>query len=208
MIHWKHWDTLLAMGIGALVGWYRRTVWENIPLGTRSVLLGAHCFFLHPWFVAAGWCKLYGFPFDPRLWIAFIVHDWGYWGKEAMDDERGELHPWLGAQIMHHLFDRKDDTTWRDFCLCHSRYLAKRYGEKPSKLCFADKLAFALTPAWLYLPMVQATGELAGYMSEQDHADQHTDDPRIWHECVADYMNRYVDQHVGGLEDRWTKERS
>jgi hypothetical protein len=28
----------------------------------------------------------------------------------------------------------------------------------------ADKLAFVLTPAWLYLPMTRATGELSEYM--------------------------------------------
>ena len=33
-----------------------------------------------------------------------------------------------------------------------------------SRLCLADKLAFALTPAWLYLPMTEWTGELREYM--------------------------------------------
>ena len=33
-----------------------------------------------------------------------------------------------------------------------------------SRLCLADKLAFALAPAWLYLPMAQWTGELDEYM--------------------------------------------
>ena len=28
----------------------------------------------------------------------------------------------------------------------------------------ADKLAFVLTPVWLYLPMAKATGQLAEYM--------------------------------------------
>ena len=32
-----------------------------------------------------------------------------------------------------------------------------------SRLCLADKLAFALTPAWLYLPMAGWTGELREY---------------------------------------------
>lgn len=46
------------------------------------------------------WWKLFGFPWDPRLWIAFVVHDWGYWGKPDMDGEEGESHPHLGASIM------------------------------------------------------------------------------------------------------------
>jgi hypothetical protein len=33
-----------------------------------------------------------------------------------------------------------------------------------SRLCLADKLAFAITPAWLYIPMARWTGELAEYM--------------------------------------------
>ena len=73
--------------------------------GTKSVLFGAHCFFIHPWFVAAAWWKLYGFPRDPRLWIAFFVHDLGYLGKPNMDGVEGETHIELGARIMR-WFDR------------------------------------------------------------------------------------------------------
>jgi len=41
------------------------------------------------WFVAWGWWTLYGFPFDPRLWVAFFVHDLGYIGKPNMDGPEG-----------------------------------------------------------------------------------------------------------------------
>jgi hypothetical protein len=75
------------------------------PVGTRSILFGVHCWFIHPWFVAYCWWKLYGFPTDFRLWVAFFVHDLGYWGKKKMDDDEGETHPILGANIMHRLFD-------------------------------------------------------------------------------------------------------
>lgn len=78
-----------------------------MKVGTKSVLFGAHCFFIHPLFVAAAWTKLYGFPTDPRLWVAFYVHDLGYWGKPNMDGPEGEAHVELGASIMHRLFDRK-----------------------------------------------------------------------------------------------------
>ncbi len=72
-----------------------------IPLGTRSVLCGYHCFFIHPWFVAVGWWKLYGLPWQPWLWIVFIVHDLGYWGKPNMDGDEGEKHPWFGAKVLY-----------------------------------------------------------------------------------------------------------
>jgi hypothetical protein len=47
-------------------------------VGTKSVLFGAHCFFIHPFFVAFGWWIAWGFPWDPRLWAAFFLHDLGY----------------------------------------------------------------------------------------------------------------------------------
>jgi hypothetical protein len=85
-------------------------------VGTKSVLFGAHCFFLHPWFVAAAWWRLYGFPFDPRLWVAFFVHDIGYLCKPNMDGPEGEEHPTVGARIMQSLFDRRPyDFEWMEW---------------------------------------------------------------------------------------------
>lgn len=143
--------------------------------GTKSVLFGAHCFFIHPWFVAIAWWKLYGFPWDPRLWVAFFVHDLGYWGKARMDDSEGERHVEFGAKVMALLFDRHrrfgvkiGETTlgrWGEFTLLHSRFYAKKYGLQPSRLCVADKYAIGLTPEWLYLPMVNFTGEVHEYLS-------------------------------------------
>ena len=69
-----------------------------MTVGTKSVLFGAHQFLIHPWFVAWGWWTLYGFPLDPRLWVAFFVHDLGYIGKPNMDGPEGETHPLLGAK--------------------------------------------------------------------------------------------------------------
>ena len=130
-------------------------------IGTKSVLFGAHCFFLHPWFVAMGWWKLYGFPFDPRLWCAFFLHDIGYLGKPNMDGPEGERHVEFGAWLMSILFDRREHRRivtplmmrspfgravflgyWGQLCLFHSRYYAKLVGGEPSRLCFADKLSF------------------------------------------------------------------
>jgi hypothetical protein len=170
-----------------------------MKVGTRSVLFGAHCFFLHPWFVAAAWWRLYGFPWDPRLWVAFAVHDIGYIGKTNMDGEEGETHPELGAAIMFRFFDVENadgpvrgrwfarvvnalfgtgaaitgaDHTWCGFTRYHSRYYAKSHGTQPSRLCIADKLAIALDPWWLYLPRVWLSGELAEYMAHARHRIQ------------------------------------
>ena len=176
-------------------------------VGTKSVLFGAHCFFLHPWFVAWAWWKLYGFPLDPRLWVAFFVHDIGYLGKPNMDGDEGEAHPVLAAEIMGRLFGGH----WHDFCLLHSRYFAKKLGKPFSRLCVADKLAICLTPAWLYLPMVNWTGEIHEYLklaqrSESGHfkAGDYAKRQREWHSELCNYMRKWVAEHRDGKDDTWT----
>lgn len=191
-----------------------------MTIGTKSVLFGAHCFFIHPWFVALAWWKLYGFPLDPRLWVAFFVHDLGYIGKANMDGPEGETHPLLGARIMHILFDRpamvwKDredwaSTNWYDFTLYHSRYYAKAAGQPFSRLCVADKLAFCLTPKWLYLPMVKLTGELAEYLENAKHGASRgvtNRNPSEWHDSLNRYMREWVRLHRDGGQDTWTSVR-
>ena len=93
-----------------------------MKVGTKSVLGGAHCFFLHPFFVAWGWTRLFGFPWDPRLWAAFAFHDVGYFGSGDMDGDEGEQHVVVGARIMGALFG----PVWEDECLRHSRYWCRR----------------------------------------------------------------------------------
>lgn len=91
-----------------------------MKMGTKSVLFGAHQFMIHPWFVAAAWAKLYGWRqlTDPRLWLAFFLHDLGYWGMPNMDGPEGEWHPAWGAGIMGWLFD---ELPW--FRVEHLRHL-------------------------------------------------------------------------------------
>jgi len=173
-------------------------------LGTKSVLYGAHQFAIHPWFVAAAWTKLYGFPKDPRLWIAFFVHDLGYIGKPNMDGPEGEQHPYLGAKIMK-VFGQE----WYDFCLYHSRFLAKQHDKPFSRLCVADKLSICLTPSWLYLPAVRLTGEVQEYMKHAYEGKYVTMNipiasQRAWFEGVKDYLRRWVDEHKDGRQDTWT----
>lgn len=188
-----------------------RQRWNDIPMGTKSVLFGAHCFFLHPIFVFLSWWLLYGFPFDPRLWLAFFVHDLGYVGCSQMDDDEGERHVEFGALLMGRLFGPK----WRDFCLYHSRFYAKRDGKPFSRLCVADKLSFVLTPKTLYLPLVKLTGEIEEYMAlakarteigEPKYASMNiaSDDVERWYYDVQEYLRRWVDTHKDGRRDTWT----
>lgn len=211
-----------------------------MKIGTRSVLFGAHCFILHPWFVAWGWFKVFGFrsveigrarrlrrsgrwqlPYyrsepvmaslwRPALWIAFIVHDIGYFGKPNMDGEEGEQHPRVGAAIMRRLFGEP----WGEFVLYHSRFLAKRYRATPSPLCIADKWAIVAEPWWLYLPRVNLTGEIAEYMAKSSkmngtgskYSGMNLDvsSQRAWHADMVAYIRRWVAEHKDGREDTWT----
>lgn len=186
-----------------------------LPVGPRSVLFGAHAFWLHPFFVAAAWTKLYGFPTQIPIWVSFFVHDLGYlflWCRN-MDGEDGERHPEVGARIMGWLFGPE----WHDFALFHSRYYAKARGKPYSRLCVADKLVPALMPAWLYLPMARATGELDEYLdnackraasnealSPEERARLTSRDALAWFRGLQDYMVRWVAEHRDGREDRWT----
>ncbi len=175
-----------------------------MKIGTKSVLYGAHCFLLHPFFVARAWWILYGFPLDPRLWVAFFVHDLGYIGCPNMDGDEGELHPYMGAKIMKFLFGQK----WHDFTLYHSRFLAKKNGAQYSKLCVADKLAISITPAWLYLPMVKATGEIKEYMKDAEKSSNGElkvqDSEILWKKGVDEYVKKWVEEHKEIKEDTWT----
>lgn len=170
-------------------------------IGTKSVLFGVHQFAVHPWFVAWAWWKLYGFPWDPRLWVAFFLHDIGYLGKPNMDGPEGETHPECAARLMSRLFGQ----TWGDFTLLHSRFYAKKLGRTFSRLCVADKLAIALTPAWLYLRQASATGELAEYMrgtAARTPAGQRT--PAQWFGDVQRYCEAWAWEHRDGRDDLWT----
>lgn len=177
-----------------------------MTIGTKSVLYGAHCFLLHPWFVALAWWKLFGFPCDPRLWVAFFVHDLGYIGKPNMDGEEGEEHPSLGGDIMHRLFG----IHWGVWTETHSRFYAKRRGVDHSALCVADKLAVVLTPAWLYLPMVNWTGEIHEYMTHAvEGADGKyrreglsTENQHAWLASVKSYLAGWVAEE----RDKWTQQ--
>lgn len=165
--------------------------------GTKSILFGAHCFFIHPVFVFIAWWKLYGFPFDPRLWIAFVVHDLGYLGKTNMDDEEGEKHVELGAKIML-IFGKK----WSDFTKYHSRFYAGKDNAKISRLCIADKFSITLEPSWLYLIRANSSGEIHEYMKiakdvngKYKAENIETASQKKWLFSVQVYLRKWVEEN-------------
>lgn len=173
-----------------------------MKIGTKSVLYGAHCLLIHPVFVLIAWIKLYGWPWDPRLWIAFFVHDLGYWGKPNIDGEEGVTHPELGAFLMHKWFDRSFKVNgstlrplyWYNLCYYHSRSLSKKDGRPCSKLYAADKLAMALEPKWLYLPRVNWTGEINEYMEICVRGFTSQDE---WYDFVKEHLRKRAYEHTG-----------
>lgn len=171
-----------------------------MKIGTKSILFGVHCFAIHPWFVAWSWWKLYGFPFDPRLWITFFVHDLGYWGKPNMDGPEGEQHPWTGANIM--LFFGLE---WHKFTLYHSRFLAKKHGRPVSRLCVADKLAIYQTWRWLYLLQTNLTGEIHEYMKGSGARTPAGERSQWeWLRDVRLYCRAWALEHKDCKPDTWT----
>lgn len=195
-------------------------------IGTRSILFGVHCFFIHPFFVALGWWRLYGFPFDPRLWVAFFVHDLGYWGKPNMDGPEGEKHPELGARIVHSVCDygnnylpfsedntdlwaqtlsAYDSTYWYRFTRYHSRYLSKTDNVKYSPLCCADKLATAYVPTWLYLVFANLSGEVHEYMHGKGARTAAKERGQWrWAKDMQTYCETWALHHANGDSDEWT----
>ena len=184
----------------------------KLSMGTRSILFGVHQFLLHPIFIALAWCKLYGFSYDPRLWIAFIVHDLGYWGKPNMDGPEGETHVEWGANLMHRWFG----WWWGDFCRYHSRFIAKSDGRQFSRLCVADKYLICIMPSCLYLFLARASGELYEYMrgagartpaggpGKYHHMGIRTGTEYQWMDDVKAYLREWVSIHQDGRPDTWT----
>ncbi len=180
-----------------------------MKIGTKSVLFGAHCFLIHPFFVMAAWIKLYGFPLHPAIWLSFFFHDLGYWGKPNMDGEEGEAHVELGAKVLGFLFGKK----WADFSRYHSRFYAKKDGVNYSKLCVADKLAICLEPHWLYLPRVNWSREIHEYMAQAKNGDGKynsmkitTENQKKWFADVCNYLRKWVIEHKELKVDTWTPE--
>jgi len=172
-------------------------------VGTRSVLFGAHSFPVHFLVVFAAWTRLFGFPWDPRLWIAFAIHDLGYVHRSTVEGAGSEQHVELGGRIMTKLFGDE----WGSLCFRHSRHWCQVHGQPYSRLCVADKLAFVLTPAWLYLPMARASGELFEYMAaangrqaggkftEEEMRLLGSQEPGLWLRGLKSYTARWVEQH-------------
>ena len=170
-------------------------------IGTKSLLIGAHQVLVHPVAVAVAFRRLYGRWPSWREAVCIAIHDWGYWWCCDMNGPEGRRHPEWAARVAGVLFGE----AWHDWCLYHSRHVARRDGRVPSRLCWADKMGTALTPWWLYLPGARLSGELDEYRYEAHWYNRRTGkgidldrSDREWFGWVTGYM---ADQAQRGCED-------
>jgi hypothetical protein len=164
-----------------------------MKMGTKSLLIGAHQFVIHPLTVFLAWHKLYGHWPNWKELICIAVHDWGYWGCSNMEGVEGQRHPVRGAVIAERWLDRNSCATpHRDLVMYHSRSHANACGYFPSHLCWADKLCVIYDPWWLYLPRVILSGEIREYRAEATKAGLITEDMsnREWYEWARERMVR------------------
>ncbi len=131
-----------------------------MKIGTKSLLFGLHQFAVHPFFVGLAWVKLYHKLPNWKEAVCIVIHDWGYWQAADIDGEEGENHPFRPASWVHDYLDKGYDWRYYELCFFHSRTMAKKWGEKVSPLCAADKLGSALTPVWLMVLMGKLSSEL------------------------------------------------
>jgi hypothetical protein len=103
--------------------------------------------------------------FSWRVWLAALIHDWGYWGCTSMDGKEptgGDRHPERVANWSW----VKRDRVLRNLILYHSRFYAKGAGMAPSPLCWADKLAICILPSWLWALFARLSREGFEYLDD------------------------------------------
>lgn len=160
-------------------------------IGTKSLLFGVHQFLWHPVTVWLAWTRLYGRP-DWRTCICIAIHDLGYWGSPDMDGAKGKGHPMIGALIARKLFGPK--YYW--LCLLHSRSMALKLGEKPSRLCWADKFSMIYDPSAFYLLRARLSGEIKEYRrnaADSDFMPELATD-EVWHRKLVAHLNKMAEE--------------
>ena len=76
-------------------------------------------------------------------------------------------------------------------------------GARPSRLCYADKLALCCEWEWFYLFRTRITGELKEYMalsangkySCKEYMNRSIETPQSWYRAVKSFTLRYVAQN-------------
>jgi hypothetical protein len=167
-----------------------------VTVGTRSLIFGVHQFLWHPITVALAWRQLNGRWPDWREAVCILLHDWGYFGRPEMDGADGDRHVELGARIASGVLGRR----YGLLCLLHSRHYARRIGQPPSDLCWADKSSILYERWWTYLPRAWASGELAQYRDSSAGAGALTASAtdREWFAFIQSYFRDLARTRTSG----------
>lgn len=126
-----------------------------MKLGTKSLLFGLHQFILHPLVMVVAFRRIFGRMPDTAELFSIIVHDWGYFGKDGIDINGGELHPYLGAKISRFLFGERG---W-NLCIGHNDGARQDEGLKRSVIFAADKYYYVLLPTLIHRTLATLSGE-------------------------------------------------
>lgn len=111
--------------------------------GTVSVIIGCHSP-MHSFYCIKAWRYLYGRWPCPWEIICILVHDWGHWGTDYLDNIKDKERHWLlGAIIADRLFGTKGLKLVAGHCI-YSKF-------NHSRLYKADKLAMAIASRWWML---------------------------------------------------------
>lgn len=162
--------------------------------GRKSILFGVHQFIWHPITVLLAWIELYGFPNWKEI-VCIIIHDWGYWFCEHMDDLKGKTHPAWAADKAMKWFGPE----YYCLCLYHSRAFVKKHNRRLSKLGWADKLSLLYDPWWFYLPRAWLSGELKEYRNESSTKKQLAANKthREWFKWIRNIMEELIKKEFG-----------
>jgi len=155
-----------------------------MKMGLKSLLFGVHQFIYHPICVLLAWLDLYkSFP-DYKELVCIIVHDWGYYKCENMDDSLGQQHPIFGANLVYNLFKKQK---YKNLCLGHSRHYSKKYNVDISKLYYADKLSMKYDLPILYLIRSTLSGEIKEFMYSDNSYGKNISNKYEW--CKSARLN-------------------
>ncbi len=128
------------------------------------------------------WIKLYKVVPSWKEALCILIHDWGYYKCERMEDEDGQWHPlWAACRVLPW------GAEYFKLVVLHSRFLARRLGQEPSRLCLADKLGTALMPTWMWVGLGRLSGEVYEYCANGNYETVQENPNRT----AAAHFNRY-----------------
>lgn len=139
---------------------------------------------------------------NPGIWLAIIIHDWGYWGRCSMDGieyNGGAWHPSLALLIFENFYANKT----AKFCFYHSRFMVKLNNGTVSRLGVADKLAIVYTPTWMY-----CREEMDEYIHNEKNVIINSfvgrkDRIKAWKQVVDDKCLAFVEEWKDKAYDLW-----